>query len=671
MLMFTAGLKESLEKIGFKYHMTVKGDDVRMSLLVPNAELRESGFVRLRQRILNELKQKCADLGWQLNPNESFVSLSLICTSKQYIVLDSWLPCAIKKMLKCAAVTNVVFPTVTDHISTCYSVAHSAASQATVALPCYVVASYMANRLLVREMEGYRLTKDQLLVLSLWPQVLGGPGALPLQTFFVRGENDIVSCALSLFRALDISILNTIRDSELDPDNIRSYIRNILNQQLEPEPTYRQLLLDPYALCISHPVRPATILKRCVLENLKLHCLHPDVQDLLTAEASDFDEALAEALMSIVPCCPKVMSAIWEASPTYLLTELVSKFLQSQSIITFLMLKRSRKGFSGQKPQVLGQMIKAHKELKRYWSETMRRTADSELLLFGSPCPSWTDRMVCSSEITHGVRERCWGRKLYAITYPSLVDQVIIWDPSDDHMRRLTDADSVGHIIKILVKHRTAVSQIYSTSHHYSAEPSCKAWLGSKTASHMDFADWPAEAHTESALRLHKLLTVLAASHNLDENIQKMIKQVMRTMTRINPESVCKLRPGTQDGNFFHRIATHHYSTVTMPNYRPNIANMVAINMNDCRETQRSSQRRTINYAAAHYFLVVLATLPLQSSQRLEPDYPDLIYACLDFDKVAMNEGTYKLCTGCCGIIDDVPLSMPSNVLSESINTNS
>lgn len=81
-LTFLAGLKESMEKIGYKFHITVKGVDVRMSILVPTVELHKTGFTSFRMRIMEEMRDKCNKMGWQLNPNESFVSLSILCTSK-------------------------------------------------------------------------------------------------------------------------------------------------------------------------------------------------------------------------------------------------------------------------------------------------------------------------------------------------------------------------------------------------------------------------------------------------------------------------------------------------------------------------------------------------------------------------------------------------------------
>lgn len=660
--LFLAGIKESLERIGYKYHITVKGDDVRMSLLIPNDVMATQGFVKLRTAIMAEMMEKCSKLGWQLNPNESFVSLSIVCTSKQYIVNDTWLPCVGKKIMKCNAITNVVFPTLVDHVSTVYSVAHSACAQSTVGLPCYAVAAYTAGRLISREMSGNRLTKEELLALCLWPQILGGLGSLPLQTFFVRGENDMLSCSLSLFRMLDQIIIPSEEDNGFHPEELRRCIRSILNQKVETEPNYRQLLSDPYSLCIAHPVRPETILKSSILTALKQHCKHPDVMDLLSTEAQEFDETLTEALMSTVPCCPKVASAIWETSATHLITELISKFLQSQTIVSFLMQSKNPGRFarSGDKPQVLRQMIKAHQMQVLYWAKVVKCRVGDEFVLFGAVCKEWEDHSVCTTRVTHELRERIWKKKLIGITYPSLPDQVRLWVPGDPLLDDLETLQSDGHTFTISIRHKTANPQVYSKSHHYIADSSCHAWLGSKTDSHVHFPDWPTELRSEPAVKLMKLLTILAAGRFMNENLKHLIRQLLSVMTTISPLKIQSLKPVDKGGSFFHRITTHQYSAFTMPNYRPNIANFVFPDSRGCQVTQLTSHALTINYAAVRYFTIPLSTWPLQSAQKLPDDYPDCIIGCYDYDQKAAQLGQYKLCPYCCAHIDDVNIILPS-----------
>lgn len=658
--MFLAGLKESMEKIGYRYHITVKGDDVRMSILIPTQELRAIGFSNLRRRLMDEMRDKCTKMGWQLNPNESFVSLSILCTSKQYLVQDTWLPSAAKKIMKCGAVTNVVFPTLVDHVATVYSVAHSACAQSTVCLPTFVTACYVAARLLSREMYAFRLTKEQILVLNIWPQILGGPGALPLQTFFIRGENDMLSCSISLLRMIDLVILDTYELDGLNTQAVRMACRSILNQPLEDPPNYKQLLLDPYAICIAHPPRPTTILKKSILDALRHHCQHPDIIELLAAEMGEFDDELCTALLSIEPCCPKLLSALWECSPTFLVGELISKFLQSQTVVTFLMIHGRSHRFRGSRPRVLDQMVSAHNTLKAHWARVLRVVSSDTIFLFGTRSDVWNDLSVCSTTVTQLIRDTVWRRPLHGITYPSVVDQLRVWIPNDPAAKDLENAQSAGHIIKISLRTKTARAQVFSKSDHYKVDASCKSNFGSKTDSRVHIPDWPRELDSEPALRLHKLLIISSSMSNMDDNVGALIDRLMSILTKNSPANIRQLCDVHNKSQFHHRVPTHHYKTTTMPNYKPNLSNIISINFNECLILQQSSTKMTINYSALRYILTPLALWPLQASQNIQDDYPDVLHACLDYQLADIYQGRYRLCKSCCASVEDRKLTLKS-----------
>lgn len=88
---YCAGLKSCIETLGMIYQMSVKGDDVRAVVLINRDVFNRLGLKAAKNDLLRELQVLCDAMGWQLNPQECFVSLSLICTSKQYQVKDTWL----------------------------------------------------------------------------------------------------------------------------------------------------------------------------------------------------------------------------------------------------------------------------------------------------------------------------------------------------------------------------------------------------------------------------------------------------------------------------------------------------------------------------------------------------------------------------------------------------
>lgn len=142
------------------------------------------------------------------------------------------------------------------------------------------------------------------------------------------------------------------------------------------------------------PPRRNNILKQQILVALRGYCKHPDIEELLSAELSEFDDVLLRALMSIVPCCPMLISALWECSPTYLVGELIAKFLQSQTIVAVLMLLGRRSRFRGKDPPVLLHMVKAHNNIKRYWADVLRLQQEGRIHLFGGSCTAWPDPRI-------------------------------------------------------------------------------------------------------------------------------------------------------------------------------------------------------------------------------------------------------------------------------------
>nr|QHA33906.1 reverse transcriptase [Atrato Chu-like virus 4] len=675
--LFLAGLKESLERMGFRYHITVKGDDVRITFLVPTADLDRKGFNVVRQEIMRELQSKCEKLGWELNPNESYVSLSLVCTSKQYLIGDTWLPASMKKMAKVEAISNVLYPIYEDYVANMYSVAHSACSQTTAALPSYVLAMYMAIRLTEREFKDYKLTLERATALATWPQVLGGPGPLPLQTFLVRGENDMLSCSLSLLRFIVLGYLPYATDIELDIDRLKKAFMGILTQKLEDEIDLKQLCLDPYSIPLRTPVRPIQLVRRNIRESLKQHCRHPDVCQLLTVEADEFEETLLYNLESLSPCCPRLLSAVWECTPSYLVDELITKFLQSKTVLQFLSRQGSSPLVQRKLPNLIRKVIAAVNARKLYWVGVLNANEpDFGGEIFGISCPMWSDKNICTTKITAHIREKSWRRQMYGITYPSLVDQLHIWIPGDKEGEVLITNKSTfhktlnsifqvleisqpkNHIIKLSNHVQDAHFEINSKSHHYMTSGSCHAWMGSKTDSRVHFPDWPEEAVSSPALKLKKLIIILSATSKLAPEIVVMLQRLSRIISGVSIEHLMKMTCTDKDANFFTRVPTHDYSLVTMPNSRPNIANIVNVDYTDNSLLTMDSKSRTVNIAAVHYFLIAISMFPLQSNQTLSSTHPDILYACFDFEPDSLKSSlTFEFCNACCSIIDDIPIT--------------
>uniref|UniRef100_A0AAT9JPX4 RNA-directed RNA polymerase n=1 Tax=Blatta orientalis aliusvirus 1 TaxID=3133477 RepID=A0AAT9JPX4_9VIRU len=644
---FMGGVKSALEQIGAIYQLTVKGDDVRAAIAVPNIQVAQEGFEGMKNRILLQLQRLCTDMGWDLNPNETFVSLSIIATSKQYQANDTWLPASMKKVMKMMSHSNLVFPTLEDTIASVFSCAHSACSQTTVVMPAFVSACLIACRELYREVsnhrQGERISYQQLAMMSLWPQILGGPGPLPLQTFFVRGENDLLSVSLSLFRYI------TLHEDE----TMAGLAYNILSQPLEGTPDYHQLIADPYSICISAPERPKSVLKRLMRASMKDWVKNAELRCLLSHEADNDRRLLIEHLLSMRPYCAKVATVLWECSPFYIIEEVLSKFMQSSSVFSFLRQGRRRQQSNTLAYRRLAMVLNAAEMRMRHWNAVLTRVPSVPESIWGVRLELWTNASRCTTELVHIVRAHCWGRELVGITYPSLVDQNWIYHEHDVQSEHPIRPVRLGatQLLNPIAEMRF---QVDVRSHHYCSIPGLVPWVGSMTSNMIELPKQTTKIRSPTLSKIMKLIALRRSGDYLGAQFQGTVTKLIQSLTNISLDAVVTITPEAGGGHLPHRAAINSYSLTTMPNYRPNIAQITRVNTEGMFILHGDSRDRTINFAARHFFNVAMATLPLQTHAMLPLTHPLTTMSVLHWVPGEVQD--YVLCPWCCHIIEDVPI---------------
>ncbi|DAZ89736.1 TPA_asm: RNA-dependent RNA polymerase [Nomada lathburiana mononega-like virus] len=643
-VIFLCGIKQALEGLGLIYQLTVKGDDVRAALVIPETELDATGVVRIRDTILHQLSELCKDMGWQLNPHECFVSLSVIATSKQYQVNDTFLPAATKKIIKMESLSNLIFPTTEDMVASVFSTAHSACSQATTILPAFISALYVASRLLYRELCTMgRISVEDIAVLSMWPQCLGGPGSLPLQSFFVRGENDMLSISVSLFRSIILS----------EENGISMQIINILRQRLKNDSDKTLLLSDPYSISLDHPERPSAVLKRMMRSYMPKWVKNPDLIILLNLDTERTKKEFLEHICSMRPFFGKIATTLYETSPFYIIDEVLSKFMESSTIFSFF--SRGKTGTTNSKNahRALTKVLMAAKRRKLYWVSILRQQHQYDQLYLGIDEVSFLDRSTCTTEIIHKIRFASWGIKIHGITYPSIVDQNVYY--TTDDLLYVHPTWDVGHCATpILVEMGRSVYQTSDKSFHYSASPGLAPWLGAQTSSKLELPKTTTRISSPAISKIMRLINLRVNAHILGPQFTRTVNELISSLTGINLESLNVLVPEAGGGHISHRVAINSFSVNTMPNCRPNLAQLVRIASDAGASLRGDNTNRTINFAARHYFSIIMALWPLQSSSNLPDKYPTMLYTVFHNNVAA--EPQYAICEWCCNDVDDRPI---------------
>ena len=648
-VLFLCGIKQALEGLGVTYQLTVKGDDVRAALVIPESEFKTQGVIRIRDNILTQLSYLCNDMGWQLNPHECFVSLSVIATSKQYQVNDTFLPSGVKKMLKMESLSNLIFPTTEDMVASIFSTAHSACSQATTVLPCFLSALYVASRLLLREMwsDGISSIED-IAVLTLWPQCLGGPGSLPLQTFFVRGENDMLSVSISLLRSIVMS----------ENNGITSQVINILSQKPDPHTSKRLLLSDPYSIPITNPERPAAVLKRLMKKHLPQWVKNSDLIYLLAEDTAKLEEEFITHLLSMRPFVAKVVAALYEVSPFYIVQEILSKFMESSTIFAFFAKGKTGNVSSTRAHKALSAILLAARRRKLYWIKTLKHVALTSDMFLSVPASLYYNDKICTTEIVHRIRENMWGFKIHGITYPSLVDQNMYFTTRDVILNHPNW--NIGNCATaITIEYKRASFQTTDQSYHYAAAEGLAPWLGAQTSSKLELPTLSTRVTSPVIQKIMRLIHLKVNAVILGPAFTKTVDTLIGGLTGLRLDQLNVLIPEAGGGHISHRVSINSFSVNTMPNSRPNLAQLVKIASDAGGALRGDITNRTVNFAARHFFSIIMATWPLQSQLILPSDYPQLLYTAFHNDVNALPE--YRVCQWCCNDVDDVEIRFESS----------
>lgn len=647
-IVFIGGIKFALEKLGYKYSITVKGDDVRAAIIVPKSKIINNNFIEFRTNIMNSITLLCKDMGWSLNPNESFVSLSLIATSKQYLYNDTWLPSSMKKIMKICSHTNGVFVSLEDIIATIFSIAHSACSQTTVVMPSFVTASFTAASVYYRQLPREMRLPETICLLLLWPQILSGPGPLPLQTFFVRGENDMLSAIIALYRHILVNHDNVY---------LKALIRRILSLKLSPTPNEKMVLGDPYCIDIESPDRPESVMKRQLKRILKRRVKQQDIKALLSHEGEQMSDNLVKILRSARPYYAKVMTAIWESSPFYLLEELLSKFTHSSTVMGFFSHMKSLNSMSRLGSVMWRHVVKASRSRWLFWLSNLQPLYSDEDNIFGIICQDWLTR--CPTEITNIIRCHQWG-DMRGLTYPSLVTQNIVMPEIKVNKYKFSYGliqDKTYSTIQSY--HKKCVFQTPSQSHHYAHDKHSRVWLGATTSQKLEYVDIPEATQSPVLRKLKLLLALRKSSKSLGPTITPLIDRLIKSYTDIDIEKLSLLTPINNLEHFAHRVPINSFSLSTMPNCRPNISQLCYVDNESFDLLREDTVNRSINLAARQYYSINLVTFPLQYSNNLGSDHPESFVSTLHHD--IRNTTDYEFCPHCCANVDDEVITFPDS----------
>ena len=156
---------------------------------------------------------------------------------------------------------------------------------------------------------------------------------------------------------------------------ITSQVINILSQKPDPHTSKRLLLSDPYSIPITNPERPAAVLKRLMKKHLPQWVKNSDLIYLLAEDTAKLEEEFITHLLSMRPFVAKVVAALYEVSPFYIVQEILSKFMESSTIFAFFAKGKTGNVSSTRAHKALSAILLAARRRKLYWIKTLKHVA--------------------------------------------------------------------------------------------------------------------------------------------------------------------------------------------------------------------------------------------------------------------------------------------------------
>lgn len=252
-------LKIVMTHFGYPYRLLVKGDDARLVILIPPQYLEDETIDQIRSRLVDRITVLSAEFGYQMKPEDSYGSAEYCSFSKNTFILNSEMPQSFRKIQKAHGANNAFMNTLDDYAASSFSNCHSAAKTSPSPVSCYIVALIWYYIYLTKHDMYKKLTDNELVSLSLIPNMMGGFPIIYLHNFYQRSESDLLSSYIHIF--------NTIRDNNEEVYNI---LMNTFHQVvLDPAENIEILCIDSYSLPFKKPSGSKGVLRNALSKTLR------------------------------------------------------------------------------------------------------------------------------------------------------------------------------------------------------------------------------------------------------------------------------------------------------------------------------------------------------------------------------------------------------------------
>lgn len=411
-VVYLAQIKTALSGLNVKYLVLCKGDDFRLSLIIPRSHIDDRKVMEFKNSIVERVSQAAKELGHKIKIADSYGSEVYFTFSKSASVGLIELPQTYRKIQKCYGSNNAFLPTLDDYVGASFSNAHSACRAGVTVYAPYCVALFWSIHYLQQHTMYRKLPDDEKTGLLLVPSILGGFPIIYLHNMFVRAESDLLSPCIGIYQYCK-KYFPPVADAM---SKFMYYKGGHVN--------YEQIYRDPYSIPITRPSLPSTVLRAKTADALDKLVANEDVIELIQASKSDMSGPAIEAMNSCNVLDAKIMNILYSSLPIGILGEILTKFETARSIRDVLILHAGHRKTA----MILRQVIKAEKNLQD-WRVARLKGIVHDLDI--SCLPLFTE---CPAESAQRLRDVSFKKQVVGITMPPIQHQIEIMHKSDENI---------------------------------------------------------------------------------------------------------------------------------------------------------------------------------------------------------------------------------------------
>nr|UZH25306.1 RNA-directed RNA polymerase [Nyavirus nyamaniniense] len=530
------------------------------------------------EEFLALLERNMRQLGLILKPKESWISTSLFEYSREYHIGGCPVSRGLKLASKLLSAPNSQIPTFNTVISSLYASGAGLAGADQTPLAAYFITTFLAQSHLGRVMSSEAMEDEKFLVTLLSiSRTVGGLPITPFSGFCYRGTLDTLTSNLSVLHTLETA-------------GFGDAVSRLVDLR-EPSPHKDPLLLvqDPEALPLRTPLQPENYLRNLLSDRLTNYVKNKQLLPLFTDRAKASERILAQDLLSIRPCHPRLANLIYSLSNAGLRQRLIGQFSNTTSLQALLVQEHE----GG--PRALHDHLAALDRALIYSLEEKRRGRGNGCL--ADQCGLGSTGPWCSSLAAQSLRRRHWGEyEIVGVTMAAPQEQFLLAPYSELPVEAYPDT--------LLACVESLEPNAYLTRGRF------RPYFGSKTSDKVKKGTLQIVDADKQLVALRKILTLKPWIRSQDcPNLEALLNLLIEEKTSIPLVDLEILKDLRISGKVDHRVGNPTSPKGSMANTLLGFSSHVFITTDTATNQTRGGQDWSICYQTL--FLAAISRLEL------------------------------------------------------------